>query len=181
MSDSSEPAATGDPQLPRRRFFSALLAIGVAGVGVLLSVPVVRMVLSPVLERGGGFGWSDLGPVSDYENLTAPVSKAIQVTRTDGWRQAALPETVYVIRDGAGKLQVLSSICPHLGCAIGWEKSNDRFFCPCHNSIFTPLGKFVSGAARRGMDPLETSVEGGRLQVRFALFQPQLSRRVPMD
>jgi Rieske Fe-S protein len=39
----------------------------------------------------------------------------------------------------------LSSICPHLGCRVHWEGQNNRFFCPCHNGVFDPEGKPVSG------------------------------------
>ena len=150
-------------------------------MGALLSVPVLRMVLYPVLAHTSGFGWSDLGPVSDFASSTAPVMRAIHVLRTDGWRQATMDEAVYVVRRPNGDLAVLSSVCPHLGCSVGWEQSRDRFHCPCHNSVFTPEGTLVSGPARRGMDPLESSVVNGRLRVRFQLFQPLLSRRVPMS
>lgn len=39
----------------------------------------------------------------------------------------------------------LSSTCPHLGCKVHWEGQNNRFFCPCHNGVFDPSGKAVSG------------------------------------
>lgn len=39
----------------------------------------------------------------------------------------------------------LSSTCPHLGCQVFWEPQNDRFFCPCHNGVFSPDGTGVSG------------------------------------
>src|SRR5437762_7421450 len=43
--DSSKPVSRG-----RRSFLGALLGIGTAGVGVLLSVPLVRFALHPVLR-----------------------------------------------------------------------------------------------------------------------------------
>ncbi len=39
----------------------------------------------------------------------------------------------------------LSSTCPHLGCQVHWEGNNDRFFCPCHNGVFSRSGEAVSG------------------------------------
>lgn len=39
----------------------------------------------------------------------------------------------------------LSSTCPHLGCQVHWESQNNRFFCPCHNGIFTPDGVGIGG------------------------------------
>lgn len=39
----------------------------------------------------------------------------------------------------------LSSTCPHLGCQVGWEPQNDRYFCPCHNGTFDASGKATGG------------------------------------
>jgi Rieske Fe-S protein len=39
----------------------------------------------------------------------------------------------------------LSRVCPHLGCQVHWEQHNNRFFCPCHNGVFDPNGKPISG------------------------------------
>lgn len=39
----------------------------------------------------------------------------------------------------------LSTTCPHLGCKVHWEAHKNRFFCPCHNGVFTPEGKAIEG------------------------------------
>ena len=39
----------------------------------------------------------------------------------------------------------LSSTCPHLGCKVHWEAHKNRFFCPCHNGVFTPDGVATEG------------------------------------
>lgn len=57
--------------------------------------------------------------------------------------------TITVARPGTGTATedfiALSSVCPHLGCQVHWEAQNDRFFCPCHNGVFSPEGQGVSG------------------------------------
>lgn len=57
--------------------------------------------------------------------------------------------TVNVARQGADDRAeafiALSSTCPHLGCQVHWEPQNDRFFCPCHNGVFTPDGVGIGG------------------------------------
>ncbi|MGE3803730.1 MAG: ubiquinol-cytochrome c reductase iron-sulfur subunit [Gemmataceae bacterium] len=45
----------------------------------------------------------------------------------------------------AADFLALSSTCPHLGCQVHWELQNNRFFCPCHNGVFTPEGKGIGG------------------------------------
>ena len=54
---------------------------------------------------------------------------------------------VNIARQGSSDdtLVALSSVCPHLGCKVHWEPQNDRFFCPCHNGVFDPAGKAISG------------------------------------
>ena len=58
-------------------------------------------------------------------------------------------ETINVARQARGgssdDFVALSSTCPHLGCQVHWEPHNDRFFCPCHNGVFDPEGRGVSG------------------------------------
>ena len=51
----------------------------------------------------------------------------------------------------ADSFLALSSICPHLGCRVHWEASNNRFFCPCHNGVFRPQwqGNRRSASSRR--------------------------------
>lgn len=57
--------------------------------------------------------------------------------------------TVNIARQGAEpaveSFVALSSTCPHLGCQVHWEGQNDRFFCPCHNGVFSPDGTGIGG------------------------------------
>lgn len=55
--------------------------------------------------------------------------------------------------------------CPHLGCTVPWEPSEDRFHCPCHGSIYTANGERVSGPAPRPLDLMAVSIAGGKVIV----------------
>lgn len=46
----------------------------------------------------------------------------------------------------------LSARCPHLGCTVAYDARDGLFRCPCHGSVFDPLGRRISGPAERGMD-----------------------------
>jgi Rieske Fe-S protein len=66
----------------------------------------------------------------------------------------------------------LSSTCPHLGCQVHWEAHNDRFFCPCHNGVFTPEGKAIAGPpADAGQSLLQypLKIEAGLLFIQAPL------------
>lgn len=64
--------------------------------------------------------------------FTLPSGEPVSIVRTDSGA-------------GAEDFVALSSTCPHLGCKVHWEAQNDRFFCPCHNGVFTPDGVGIAG------------------------------------
>ncbi len=71
-------------------------------------------------------------------------------------------------RDTADAFVALSSVCPHLGCAVHWESQNDRFFCPCHNGAFDSSGKATEGppaAANQQLTRFPLKVEKGLLYI----------------
>jgi menaquinol-cytochrome c reductase iron-sulfur subunit len=164
-------------QLSRRSFFGALLGIGTVGVGALLVVPVMRYVLYPVYAKSDQSDWSLVGPMEDFADLDQPIRKKITFSRRDGWREVVSAQSVYVTRGADGQLIVLSAICPHLGCSVGWQKNNDIFYCPCHGGRYKPDGAHISGPPPRGMDPLPHKIEDGKLMVHFEYFRENVPNR----
>lgn len=66
----------------------------------------------------------------------------------------------------------LSSVCPHLGCMVHWEGQNNRFFCPCHNGVFDPLGIAIEGPPHQSGQTLARfplKVENGLLFMQVPL------------
>lgn len=159
----------------RRSFLAALLGVGSVLVGALLSVPLLRFALFPLLRRTTELKRSPVGDVSEFSSLNEPVLRTIQIEQVDGWRKAVSEKAVYITKDPQGRLRVLSSICPHLGCTVPWNKEKKQFICPCHGGTFTPDGSRVSGPSLRGMDSLDASVQDGQLMVRFQYFRQLVS------
>ncbi len=166
--DGREPFA---PTLARRSFLGWLLGVCTVSIGALLSVPLVRFALYPLRARTTQTAWSDLGQSDELASLTAPVRSVIKVQQVDGWREAVTQKSVYVTKGPNGRLEVLSSICPHLGCEIAWNQKKEEFFCPCHGGVFAPDGSRISGPPPRGMDSLPIAVKDGRLMVRYEYFR----------
>lgn len=157
--------------LNRRSFFGALLAIGSAGMGAVLAVPVLRYVLYPIYAKATGSEWSHVGDASEFADSKGPVRKTITFTQRDGWREVVSAQSVYVNRASDGQLEVLSAICPHLGCSVSWQANQDKFICPCHGGVFKADGQNISGPPPRAMDKLPTQVKDGKLQVHFKYFR----------
>ncbi|HVB29832.1 MAG TPA: ubiquinol-cytochrome c reductase iron-sulfur subunit [Terriglobia bacterium] len=148
-------------------------------MGSLLAVPLVRYVLYPVFAKTTSLSWSDLGKGSPYASLTAPVREIVKIEQVDGWREAISRKPVYVTKgkrkgslDG---VEVLSAVCPHLGCEVPWNADEGKFMCPCHGSQFAPDGSVIQGPAKRGMDTLPIKTEKDDLMVRYEYFQALLS------
>ena len=175
----SDNAQTGSPSGPlldsRRSFLGVLLGLGSFCVGALLSVPLIRFALFPLLRQSTELKSSPVGDLNEFSSLTEPIMRTIQIEQVDGWRKAISEKAIYVTKDSQGQLQVLSSVCPHLGCTVPWDAEKKKFACACHNSIFAADGARISGPSLRGMDTLETSVEDGHLLVKFQYFRQLVS------
>jgi menaquinol-cytochrome c reductase iron-sulfur subunit len=159
----------------RRSFLGALLALGSVFVGALLSVPLLRFAIFPLIRRTTDLKSSPVGSISEFSSLTEPAIRTIQIEQIDGWRKTVSEKTVYIAKNQRGELCALSSICPHLGCTVPWNKEKKQFICPCHGGTFASDGSRVSGPSQRGMDTLETSVHDGELLVRFQYFRQLVS------
>jgi menaquinol-cytochrome c reductase iron-sulfur subunit len=159
----------------RRSFLAALLGVGSVFITALLSVPLIRFALFPLIRRTTELKASPVGELSEFTSATEPVLRTIQIEQVDGWRKAVSEKAVYVTKDSHGQVRVLTSICPHLGCTVPWNKEKKQFICPCHGGAFAPDGGRLAGPSLRGMDALQTSVENGQLLVQFQYFRQLVS------
>jgi len=169
-------SATGEPSPQNRRsFLGALVALGSVFVGALLSVPLIRFAIFPIIRRTTDLKSSRVGSLREFSSLTEPALRTIQIEQIDGWRKTVSEKVVYITKDQRNQLSVLTSICPHLGCTVPWNKEKKQFICPCHGGTFSADGSRVGGPSHRGMDTLETSVQDGQLLVRFQYFRQLVS------
>lgn len=54
---------------------------------------------------------------------------------------------VAAYRDPKGEVHEFSAVCPHLGCIVKWNTSENTWDCPCHGSRYDALGKVFQGPA----------------------------------
>ena len=167
----------------RRKFLTvATCALG-GGLGLAVASPALRLLADPLgkltvtspttpfdLGRPERFA---LGAPPQKIELIAPVVK-------DGWTAArdVLVGAAFVRRTGPGPgdIDARSAICPHLGCAIGYDPGKQTYLCPCHDSRFALTGEPLSGPSERGLDDLPVQLdEAGRLKltwIRYRLGSP---------
>ena len=69
------------------------------------------------------------------------------------------PTYLVVAEDGMGLENYgLNSICTHLGCVVPWNKSENKFMCPCHGSQYNNQGKVVRGPAPLSLELVHVGV-----------------------
>lgn len=171
MSAANSNISDAERGASRRSYLGWLMGLCTAGVGTVLAVPLIRFSLYPLRVKTTEVQWSDAGPVSDFASLTTPVERSVTVEQIDGWRKEVSEKVVYVTKSSTSQLQVLSAVCPHLGCSVQWREAKREFECPCHAAAFGPDGSKLGGPAPRGMDTLETQIQNGRLMVRYQYFR----------
>ena len=60
-----------------------------------------------------------------------------------------------VYRDSSGAYHQCSAVCPHLGCIVSWNSTEESWDCPCHGSRFDPYGRVINGPASTNLDSPE--------------------------
>ena len=60
-----------------------------------------------------------------------------------------------VHRDEAGTVHKLSAVCPHMGCIVAWNSTEQTWDCPCHGSRFSAEGKVYQGPANTDLSAAE--------------------------
>ena len=75
---------------------------------------------------------------------------------------------VIIIRnpDQPDALVALDSRCPHRGCAVEWQASDNQFLCPCHQSAFEPDGSLITGPATQSLKALEVRLDGDQVLIK---------------
>jgi glycine/D-amino acid oxidase-like deaminating enzyme/nitrite reductase/ring-hydroxylating ferredoxin subunit len=54
-----------------------------------------------------------------------------------------------------GELHLLSPVCTHMNCIVGWNPVEKSWDCPCHGGRFDPRGQVLNGPPVRNLAPIE--------------------------
>jgi quinol---cytochrome c reductase iron-sulfur subunit, bacillus type len=172
----------------RRRFLKvATCALG-GGVGLAVGVPVLRVLFDPTGKQTVTSPTEpfDLGPVEQFQ-LGAPPRRVeiIAPLVKDGWTAASnvILGAAWVRRIGKepDAIDARSAVCPHLGCAVGYDAAQNNFLCPCHDSRFAvDGGAKMSGPSERGLDQLPIAVASGRLLLTWERYKIGGSKKEPV-
>ena len=157
----------------RRSFLRIIVGSALAGTVFTMLASAIRF-LKPV-ANASDYTWLDLGSINEISG-DSPVARKVTAEQVAGWAKSREEHLVYVLPHH--NHQILSAICPHEGCEVSWRSDERLFACPCHESNFTAEGTRLNGPSPRGLDPLPSRVENGRLQVQYQFFVNNTKERM---
>jgi quinol---cytochrome c reductase iron-sulfur subunit, bacillus type len=148
--------------MSRRQF--ALLGTQVAGatVAVLLGIPIVGFILSP-LFRHQAVAEARLGDVSGVPDRQ-PTKFVVQFPAGD-WASSKVNAAVYVVKLNED-VKVFSNVCTHMQCPVHWDASLNQFLCPCHGGLYEITGRNVGGPPPKPLPQYVHRLDGNTLYVK---------------
>jgi Rieske Fe-S protein len=151
-----------------RRVMLVKLGIFLNGiVGVLLAVPIVRFLLSPVTrEKKVGYeSWLSLGGLEQF-----PAGQTRLATYrnpvVNSWDGETDDIACWVRNIDDKSFQVFAINCAHLGCPVRWFPQSSLFMCPCHGGAYYQDGSRASGPPERGLFQYDYKIEDGKLLIK---------------
>lgn len=122
----------------------------VAGSGALF-------VASGILSLVGSIRSSEdvrVMPIARVDELA--INEAKIFTYPDPYAQGIL---INLPRVG---LVAYSDVCTHLSCAVLYQPTQNRLYCPCHEGVYDPFtGDVVAGPPPRPLPTIQISVQNG--------------------
>lgn len=185
--DATAPAGAPAPDPPRRSFLTGACA---AAVGTVVGLGPVAAGLYTALDplRKRQSSGAPFVPVTALDVIPADgVARLFRVVadREDAWtRYGKIPIGAVYLRRTAEKpdhVAALHPVCPHLGCFVN-ARPDGSFHCPCHDSAFSADGSIADprSPSPRGLDSLETKIEGGKVLVQFVNFETNKKDKTPI-
>ncbi|MEX2091693.1 MAG: ubiquinol-cytochrome c reductase iron-sulfur subunit [Pirellulales bacterium] len=181
----------------RRSFLASAAAIVVGGIVAIFPFAAgLGVLFDPLRRRAKGAAdatgdeaikYVRIGPLDVLPADGNPHQFALTDDVVDAWTRAPAQRvgTAFLIRtdaDDGPQIAAFSSVCPHLGCAVDYNRPAGEFECPCHASAFAKDGAKLFGPSLRGLDPLAVKlVENGdqkEIWVERARFRTGIAERI---
>jgi menaquinol-cytochrome c reductase iron-sulfur subunit len=152
-----------DHVMSRRRFFSRL-SIGLSALGgLVVGVPIVAYLLSPLINRAPDV-WRVVGTVDQFK-IGDTVQVAIEDPSPLAWAGQTANTAAWLRRTGPSSFAAFAVNCTHLGCPVNWRPSSRLFLCPCHGGVYYADGSVAGGPPPRALFHMNTRVRDGNVEV----------------
>ena len=153
--------------LSRREMFVKLGLLFSGVVSMLMGVPIVGYLLSPVVRdrKGRDESWVSLGSVGHFPSGQTRLSTYRNPVAA-AWDGETANVACWVRRIDETTFQVFAINCAHLGCPVRWFSQSGLFMCPCHGGAYYADGSRASGPPQRGLFEYAYRVDRGNLLIK---------------
>jgi menaquinol-cytochrome c reductase iron-sulfur subunit len=148
--------------MTRRRFLSRMSLTLSALAGLVVSVPIIAYLLSPLLHPAKNV-WRDVGSVDRF-NIGETVQVALQDPSPLPWAGHTALTAAWVRRTEQG-FSAFAVNCTHLGCPVNWLPNAHLFMCPCHGGVYYADGTVAGGPPPRPLWHHKVRVRNDRVEV----------------
>jgi menaquinol-cytochrome c reductase iron-sulfur subunit len=174
--------ATSPIDPSRRKLLVAGTGLLGAGLAATALGPALGAVAYPLTGTTTS-GSDDFIPAGklDLFGSEEPVKVDLYADRVDAWNRVVQVKvgSAWVLEQN-GKLVALSTVCPHLGCGIDYDKGRGKFLCACHKSWFHRDGSIDEGPSPRAMDVLELTQDEKLVSIRYQRFKQGIETKEPI-
>jgi Rieske Fe-S protein len=168
----------------RRSFLYTLSASIVGAVAVVVPFAAGLVTFFAPLGRRSKGSQVRVCAIEDIPPDGIPRRFPVIAGRRDAWNVYPPKPigAVFLRRTGSDALpQAVSSVCPHLGCAVDFRMQLGRYQCPCHNSAWQPDGSRIdpsTSPSPRDLDGLKVEVRDGQVWVDYQRFKSGVAEQV---
>lgn len=74
-------------------------------------------------------------------------------------------EDLIIIRTGEEAYTVLTTVCTHQGCTVGFDSNTNTLPCPCHGSLYDINGNVLNGPAPAPLAKYNATIDGSDLVI----------------
>ena len=133
-------------------------------IGVVLAVPIVRYLFSPVI-RERKYGYESWLPLGRLEQFPAGQTRLATYHNPvfNPWDGQTADIACWVRNLDDKNFQVFAINCAHLGCPVRWFPQSSLFMCPCHGGVYYQDGSHASGPPERGLFQYDYRIDNGTL------------------
>ncbi len=150
--------------ISRRVVFLKLAVLFNAVVSVILAVPLVGYVLSPIVRKrkSGYASWISLGSIDQFPSGQTRLA-TFRNPVVNPWDGETADIPCWVRRIDGRTFQVFAINCAHLWCPVRWFPQSNLFMCPCHGGVYYADGARAAGPPGRGLFEYNYKLQGDNL------------------
>ena len=159
-------SGTDMPNSGRRTFLLKVLALFGSVVGIVVSIPVLGSILSPLIRKKPET-WRSVGRVDDF-TIGETVLVQFRNASPEPWAGITSLTASWLRRVSEDEFIAFSINCTHLGCPVRWVAEAELFLCPCHGGVYYKDGSYAAGPPPKNLYRYPVRIRNNHVEIEAA-------------